>query len=63
LALFVEGSVHFLPASADPDKLKALFTRAGREPVSPEDLLGPPRGGEVRFKPAIEKIKAAPVFK
>jgi len=63
LAALGDGSVQFLPASADPDKLKALFTRAGQESVGPEDLFGPPRGAKVRVKPAIEKIKAAPVFK
>ena len=33
-AAFCDGSVHFLPKTIDPKTLKALFTRAGGEPVS-----------------------------
>jgi hypothetical protein len=38
LAAMADASVHLFRASADPAKLKAIFTRAGGEPVSPDEL-------------------------
>lgn len=35
LALFCDGSVHFIADTVDRDVLRAFFTRAGKEPVSP----------------------------
>ncbi len=37
LAAMADGSVHFIPAAVAADRLRALFTRAGGEAVSPRD--------------------------
>jgi type II secretion system protein G len=42
--VFADCSVHFISAAVDPNVLRALFTRNGREqPVDMDQLYGPPR--------------------
>jgi hypothetical protein len=52
LAAFLDGHVEKIPENADPNAVKALFTRAGGEPVNPNNLPLQPQADVPRRAPA-----------